>query len=476
MIIELTGEGAKICAALGRAFADAGHTLYLVGGAVRDAALGRGPGADLDFTTSAPSARIAPIVRPLARMAYDKSPAKGYGTHGVILKSGAEVEITPYRNWAAAALAQSGDAARADSLETDLFGRDFTVNAMAADVTPAGRGALADPCGGMADLQARVLRTPVEPQRTFADDPLRPLRAVRLAAALEFGIETHTFAHIRALAAQSPSPLLLPATERIRDELFRMLELPRPARAVLLLRDAGMLGLLLPEVQALADLLPEQGAHHKDNFAHTLRVLDEVAASAPGRDDVILRFAALLHDIGKPAARTLEPGGAYSFRDHDKIGAELAEKLCVRLRFSNAQRARLVRLVRLHNRLHPYGAEWTDSAVRRAVNETGEDLDALLALSHADITSSDADKVAQRRAALEEFSRRIADLDRAALLDPQPPLDGLEIMRLLGLEQGGPEVGRAVKYLKRQIVDGTLDPQDADTARRMVQNREWEQA
>jgi poly(A) polymerase len=482
MFVELTGQGREICEALGRAFFDAGETLYLVGGAVRDLVLGRGAGADYDFTTSAAAARIPGIVRPLARFAYDKSPAKGYGTHGVILKNKVEVEITPYRDWAAVAMQQNGRRGDspvpgpADSLDTDLFGRDFTINAMAVDISPAGFGTLVDPCGGESDLAARVLRTPVAPGRTFADDPLRPMRAVRFAAALDFTIEDRAFACIRALAAAEPSPLLRPAPERIREELFHMLELPRPSRAMLLLREAGILRLVLPEVEALAGMQPEPGAHHKDNFAHTLAVLDEIAACDAGRDDVVLRFAALVHDIGKPAARRLDDHANYSFTDHDKIGAELADKLCVRLRFSNAHRARTVRLVRLHNRLHPFGEAWTDAAVRRAVNELGEDLDAMLAFSRADITSSDMDKMAARRAALDVFAERVQGLDRAVLLDPQPPIQGQEIMALLGLQKGGPQVGRAVKYLKQQIVDGALDPQDADAARRIVQTREWDQA
>ena len=477
MDLHLTTQSAAACQALGAAFAAAGHTLFLVGGAVRDRLLGRGESGDFDFTTSAPAADIPRISRALARACYDKSPAKGYGTHGVILKSGPEVEITPYRDWAAFATAARADQAGAPpgalTLETDLFGRDFTINAMAVDVSPDRFGALVDPCGGAADLATRRIRTPVDPARTFADDPLRLVRAVRLAAALNFSIEQQTLACARALAAAGA--LGRTAPERVREELFRMLTLPAPSHAITLLRDTGLLAVILPEVQALALLTPDPDTHHKDNFLHTLRVLDSVAGAGPACEDPAVRFAALVHDIGKPAARRLD-NGLYSFADHDKIGAELADALCERLRFSNVQRARTVRLVRLHHRLHPYTGEWTDAAVRRAVNELGPDLDAVLALSRADITSSDPDKVAARRAALDQFENRVQGLDRAAIMNPKPPLDGLEIMRLLGLDAGGPEVGRAVQFLKDQIVTGTLDAHDADTARRMVLNREWTQA
>ena len=450
-----------VCRELGELFHGAGETLYLVGGAVRDLALGRGGHSDLDFTTSAAPGGIDRIVRPIARASYDKSRAKGYGTRGVVLKSGPEVEITPYRD-------AGGEA---PTLERDLCSRDFTINAMAVDLDPTGFGAVRDPCGGGADLRARLLRTPRDPEQTFLDDPLRLLRAPRFAADMCLQLDPAARDTIRRMAALPDGPLAAVSPERVREELLHMAALPRVAGAFDLMRELGLLRAVLPELQALAHMRPEPDTHHKDAFRHTLRVARAVRGHA-GADPVLV-FAALLHDIGKPDTRDFTDG-AYSFNGHEKTGARLAAEVCQRLRFSKADTARVERLVLMHHRVHPYTEEWTDRAVRRAVNELGPLLDDVLALSHADITTSDPDKKARGRRTLEQFVERVQALDRDAVINPRPPIDGVEIMRLLGLDKGGPRVGRAVRWLKDQIVNGELDPQDAETARRMIRRREWD--
>lgn len=447
-----------VCLELGGLFERAGNALHLVGGAVRDLLLGRGV-HDFDFTTSAPPDAIRRMVRPAAAACFDRSRAKGYGTQGVRLHNGVEVEITPYRETAAGG---PGPA----TLASDLRGRDFTVNALALDVCPSRFGAITDPCGGAADLTARILRTPAAPALTFADDPLRLLRAARFAAGMCLQIHPQTLNAIRSLAAQRPGPLETVSPERVRDELLYMMSLPQPSAPLDLLRDLGLLAVVLPEVQALAGMTPEPGTHHKNAFRHTLRVIDVAAASA-GPDDPVFIFAALLHDIGKPASRRLE-NGDYTFHEHEKTGAHLAAAACERLRFSNAQTARVTELVRLHHRLYHYAPDWTDSAVRRAVHELGALFDDALCLARADITTADPDKRVRVRRELDEFAARAQALDRASALDPRPPIDGIEIMRLLGLSAGGPEVGRAVQLLKDRIIDGALDPHNADAAREII--------
>lgn len=473
MKLALTGQNEVVCRELGELFSRAGESIYLVGGAVRDILLERGREADLDFTTTATPEAIHRIVRPACRVCYDKSGAKGYGTMGVKLKAGPEVEITPHRLCGGIPGSDGSEKPFGSAtLKQDLEGRDFTINAIAADISPDSFGEIADLCGGIADISARLLRTPVSPETTFTDDPLRLLRAARFAAAFGFVFEEKTREAITRLAAVSPCPLERTAAERVRDELLRMMESPRPSVAVSMLHETGLLKVVLPELDTLAAMSPEPEGSHKDGFAHTLAVVDKVRELAP--DDPLLAFAALLHDIGKPAVRKLEDG-CYTFHDHAKTGAELAVELGKRLKLSNAQSGRVSGHVLRHHRLSAYLPEWTDAAVRRALNEFGDEYAAALALARADITTSDPLRLAERQADLEHFAARVREIsDTAAVLNPQPPIDGFEIMKLLGLDGGGPDVGRAVNYLKELIISGSLNQADAETARNIVRTREWE--
>lgn len=471
MILKLSKTNEDICRDLGGLFERVGESLFLVGGAVRDAVLSREKQGDLDFTTSAPAERIGRITRPAATACYDKSRAKGYGTMGVRLKAGIEVEITPFRLCAGVDCADEGQAGVV-SLAQDLQGRDFTINAVAMNAAPGSFGIIEDPWGGIADLRNRVLRTPIEPEKTFFDDPLRLVRAVRFAAAFCLRIDERTLETLMRMAAERPGPLDRVAVERVRDELLRMLELAAPSAALDLLRHTGLLAVALPEVQALAGLVPEEGAHHKDVFRHSLRAVDSIR-KLPGGDDPILALAALMHDIGKPAARRLEDG-KYSFPEHAKIGEKLAATACKRLRLSNEQAGRVCRLALLHHRLSEYAPEWGDAAVRRALNELGADFADFLALARADLTTSNPDRLRERQAALDDFLARVDAIhDAESVLNPRPPIDGNEIMQLLGLKSGGRDVGRVVDYLKEQIISGALDAADAEAAREMVLSGEW---
>jgi len=462
MKFSIMGKSGETTRLVGRLFHDAGESIYLVGGAVRDLLAG-GPPQDLDFTTSAPAPKMENIVRRAAKAVYDKSQAKGYGTRGVLLKDGTEVEITPFRR---AGNPAGGEPA---TLEEDLRSRDFTINAVALNAWPADFGEPADPFGGIGDFNARVLRTPAPPLETFNDDPLRVLRAARFTAKYSMapaaGLADAITAAVREHGWQARV-----APERAREEIVKMLMLEPPSPAFRLLLEWGLLDCWLPEVAALDRLKPEAGADHKDHFEHTMVVLDKAAAAGPA--DPAFRFAALLHDIGKPAARRLE-NGKYSFPDHDKTGAGLAREVCGRLRWSNKDTDLVADLVLKHNRLSSYSPEWTDSAVRRALHDLGGVYREVIALSRSDISSASPEKVEQRLARVEHFLARVEALEKEAVLNPKPPLDGNEVMRLLSLKPG-PGVGRVLDCLKEKIISGELDPRDAETAREIVLSRTWE--
>ncbi len=467
--IVVPADMKSLMSIIGAPFYEAGERVFLVGGAVRDLLLGHEP-CDLDFATSATPSRIRKLIRSAAETVYEKSRAKGYGTHGVILKDGQELEITPFRRVTAPDADHcEGYSSAPVSLEEDLESRDFTVNAMAMDVSPENFGELIDPCGGGSDLARGLLRTPRPPEITLADDPLRVLRAARFTVQFGLDPDAELVAAVRAISV-SGAPLGRVAPERVRVELEKMLLLDAPARGFALMHDWGLLEYWLPEVAVLARTAPESGAHHKDLFTHTLAVLDRAADAGP--HDAAFRLAALLHDIGKPLARTLTTDG-YTFHGHEKIGAEVASKACIRLRFSNDTTEKVADMVRKHHRLSAYEREWTDSAVRRALHDLGGRYTAILALTRADLTTSLAEKREAALARLDDFLARAASLELASVLNPRPPIDGHEIMALLGMTAGGPDVGRAVEFLKDLVVAGELNPNDTETARKLVAARAW---
>lgn len=450
-------------AEFGRRFHGAGEKLYLVGGAVRDILAGRRP-SDFDFTTTAPAHIIRKLAGPLAKAVFDKSKAKGFDTQGVILHNGLEIEITPFRR----AVFMHDDGSP-PSFDNDLRSRDFTINAVAVSLGPDDFGAMRDPCGGAADLHSSILRTPAPPVDTFSDDPLRPLRAVRFC--VSFGLEPAAglLDAIRAVLRET-TWLDNVAVERVREEFEKMLLDENPSRYFRLMNEWGLLEKWLPELAALATMQPGPDAHHKDVFEHTMKVLD--SASAAGPRDVAFRFAALLHDIGKVPARRLE-AGEYSFHGHEKLGADMARGICERLRFSNEARDHTAAVIALHSRIAAYRDDWTDSAVRRAMHDMGRHFDELVALARADITSSQPEKVAERLAAVDRFLERTDGIEREAVMNPAPPLDGHEIMRLLDTPPG-PVIGRVTNFLKDMIISGELDPGDTDTARRLVLDHDWD--
>jgi poly(A) polymerase len=432
---------------LAAAFDAAGHELALVGGPVRDAFLGRNTN-DLDFTTDATPDQILAIVKPIAEAHWDIG--RQFGTIGAKI-AGETVEITTYRADSYDGESRKPEVVFGDSLEGDLTRRDFTVNAMALRVP---RLELVDPSGGVEDLVAGRLRTPSTPEQSFGDDPLRMLRAARFASQLGFAVDDGT---IDAMTALAPEIDRISA-ERVRDELSKLLLTDEPARGIRLLVDAGLAQRVLPEVPALR-LERDEHHRHKDVYEHSLTVLTQAIDYERSRGvldspDLVVRLAALLHDIGKPATRRLEPGGAVTFHHHDVVGAKLAKKRLRDLRFDNDTIAAVARLIELHLRFFGYtDGAWSDSAVRRYVRDAGDQLERLHILARADVTTRNRRKADQLAFAYDDLETRIAELaEQEELAAVRPELDGQQIMALLDVPPG-PVVGEAYKHLLEVRLD-----------------------
>lgn len=450
-------------AGLTRAFAAAGHELALVGGPVRDAFLGREI-HDLDFTTSALPAEIERIVAPLASAVWDVG--RAFGT--IAAQCGdSTVEITTYRADSYDGNSRKPEVAFGDSLEGDLVRRDFTMNSMALTLPGL---VLVDPCGGLQDLLDGVLRTPMSPEESFSDDPLRMMRAARFASQL--GVEVHPDA-TAALTSLAPRLADISA-ERVRDELVRTLSTGNPRVGLEILVDTGLAELVVPELPALR-LETDEHAHHKDVYQHTLTVLeqaiDEEQRREPGSPpDIVLRLAALLHDIGKPATRRFEDGGVVTFYHHDVVGAQLAKKRLRELRFDNDTISAVAALIELHLRFFGYADQaWSDSAVRRYVRDAGPQLERLHILVRADVTTRNQRKADRLSFAYDDLEARIAVLaEQEELQAIRPDLDGQQIMDILGISPGRP-VGEAYAFLMELRLDeGELG--EAEATERL---REW---
>jgi len=438
-------------------FVDAGHELYLVGGSVRDALLGR-LGEDLDFATDARPEQILALVAPLGPT---WTTGIAFGTVGVQVQAAGDAhrcEITTYREDSYRADSRKPDVSYGDTIEGDLSRRDFAVNAMAIQLPLDVARPVVDPYGGLDDLGARILRTPVAPERSFDDDPLRMLRAARFAAQLAFDVEAATRAAIVDMAPR----LEIVSAERVRDELTKLVLGAHPRRGLEVLVDTGLADHCLPELSRLADTVDEHG-RHKDVYAHTLTVLDQAIALEEDGPDLVLRLAALLHDIGKPDTKKVHKDGKVSFHHHEVRGAKLARERLTALRFPKDVVDDVTQLVALHLRFHGYSqGEWTDAAVRRYVRDAGPLLDRLHNLTRSDCTTRNVGKAKALAAAYDALERRIGEL--AAQEDLQrlrPALDGNEIMAELGLRPG-PKVGEAYRHLLHlRIEQGPMSHEEA---------------
>ena len=444
-------------AALAERFVAAGHELALVGGPVRDAFLGR-PLNDLDLATSARPDDILRIVKPIADAHWDIG--RAFGTIGARLGAHT-VEITTYRADTYSAGSRKPEVAFGDSLEGDLMRRDFRMNAMALRLPSR---TLVDPSGGLDDLFARRLMTPGSPDDSFDDDPLRMLRAARFAAQLDVEVDVTVIEAMERMRGR----VSIVSAERVRDEMVKLLLSAAPRRGLALLVDTGLAELVMPELPALR-LEVDEHAHHKDVYEHSLTVLEQAIELEGARltseaPDLVLRLAALMHDIGKPATKRVEAGGAVTFHHHDVVGAKLARKRLTALRFDKETITAVSRLIELHLRFFGYSdAPWTDSGVRRYVRDADALLERLHVLTRADVTTRNRRKEARLRGAYDELERRIAALaEQEELLAMRPDLDGEQIMALLALRPG-PIVGEAYRFLLEQRLDeGPLGEAEAE--------------
>jgi poly(A) polymerase len=443
-------------APLAARFTAAGHRLYLVGGSVRDAILGR-PRADsddLDFTTDARPDEIEAVLRGWADAVWDQG--RRFGTIGA-RKDGRTYEITTHRAEAYTPESRKPDVDFADAVEADLARRDFTVNAMALELRPGPAGdsgtataELIDPFGGLADLAAHRLRTPLSPEESFTDDPLRMLRAARFIAGYGLVPEPELVDAVRRLRGR----LEIVSAERIRDELDKLMVVDQPGDGLWFLVNTGLSDEFLPELSALS--LEQDPIHrHKDVLAHTIAVVDKTGP------DKILRLAALLHDIGKPKTRSIGPYGV-SFHHHEVVGARMADTRLRALRYPADEIAAITRLVELHLRFHGFGTGWTDSAVRRYARDAGPLLERLNELTRCDCTTRNRRRAEELARRMDELEERIAYLREQEELDSiRPDLDGNQIMEQLGI---GPsrDVGRARDFLlELRLDEGPLGEEEA---------------
>jgi poly(A) polymerase len=440
---------------LAEKFAKAGFTLALVGGPVRDAILGR-LGNDLDFTTNAKPDETKSIIKKSADSIWETG--REFGT--IAAQYGdVTVEITTYRSEKYESDSRNPEVEFGKTIEGDLLRRDFTVNAMALELT-TNPPTFIDNFDGVNDLARKVLRTPGTPENSFSDDPLRMMRAARFAAQLGFDVDPAIIEAIKSMASR----IEIISAERIRDELIKLIMSNNPRVGLTLLVDTGLAEFVFPEIPKLK-LEIDEHHHHKDVYEHTLKVLEQAIALEDrlGGPNLVIRLAALLHDIGKPKTRELIEGGGVSFHHHEVVGARMAKERLKALRFSNDLISDVSSLVFLHLRFHGYGTgEWTDSAVRRYIRDAEHQLTHLHVLTRADCTTRNQRKAESLAKTYDSLEERIAKLMAEEELEKiRPDLDGVEIMAILGISPS-PIVGRAYQYLLDLRMDrGPLGPEAA---------------
>jgi poly(A) polymerase len=439
---------------VGDRFVRAGHELHLVGGSVRDALLGR-LGNDLDFATSAEPDQTLSILDGWAEATWETG--REFGTIGA-QRRGLRLEITTYRAESYDRVGRAPTVRYGTNLQDDLRRRDFTVNAMAVSIPDH---TFIDPYGGLADLGAAVLCTPGTPQESFGDDPLRMLRAARFVAQVRFEVAPP----VRRAMSEMAGELDRISAERIRDEFSKLLLGVDPVAGLRLLVDTGLADRFLPELSGLR-LEIDEHAQHKDVYEHTLTVIRNAMRFDAAEPDLVLRLAALMHDVGKPATKAVGPDGRVSFHHHEVVGARMTKARLKALRYPKAIIDDVSELVLLHLRFYGYGrGEWTDSAVRRYVTDADDLLPRLHRLTRSDCTTRNrrkADQLASDYDALEERIEAIREAEDLARV--RPDLDGNAIMRLLDIPPG-PLVGQAWRYLKDlRLERGPLSEEDATAA------------
>ena len=433
-------ERAPLASSLAEAFKKEGFRLALVGGPVRDAILGR-LGNDLDFTTDAHPHQTKKILKSWADNVWDTGIL--FGT--VAGKRGdTTVEVTTYRTEKYEENSRNPDVEFGDTIEGDLSRRDFTVNSMALELTGA-KPEFIDPFDGLGDLAKRVLRTPSSATQSFSDDPLRMMRAARFASQLGFEIDSEVTEAMTSMASR----ISIISAERVRDEFVKLLMSDRPRIGITILVDTGLADLVVPEIPKLR-LEIDEHHHHKDVYEHSITVLEQAISQEErlGGPNLVIRLAALLHDIGKPKTRNLLEGGGVSFHHHEVVGSRLSKNRMKALRFDNDTIEAVETLVALHLRFHGYGdGEWTDSAVRRYVRDAGDLLVHLHVLTRADCTTRNAKKADRLARTYDGLEARIAKLSEEEELSKiRPDLDGAQVMSLLGIKPSA-DVGKALDFL-----------------------------
>ncbi|WP_246847017.1 MULTISPECIES: CCA tRNA nucleotidyltransferase [unclassified Corynebacterium] len=440
---------------LAQLFHEHGYQLYVVGGCVRDALLGT-LSNDLDFTTNARPQAIKEILSGFADAIWE--PGIAYGTISAE-KDERQLEITTFRSDTYDGHSRNPEVLFGDRLEDDLIRRDFRVNAMAIEILPDGSMQFHDPMGGLDDLMASRLDTPATPEQSFHDDPLRMLRAARFAAQLNFEVAER----VRVAMAQMSQDIARITAERIRAELDKLMLGQAPWQGIGLIVDTHIADIIFPEIPAL-QLEQDEHQQHKDVYAHSLKVLRQ-AIGHEQEPDLVLRWAALLHDIGKPDTRAFNEQGHVSFHQHEVVGAKLARRRMRALKYSKQMISDVSQLIYLHMRFHGFSdSDWTDSAVRRYVADAGELLPRLHKLVRSDCTTRNKKKADRLARAYDRLEERIEALAAAEdLARVRPDLDGNEIMEILGL-QPGPEVGQAWTFLKELRLEcGPLPREEAIT-------------
>ncbi len=446
---------------VGRVADTLGLDCYVVGGYVRDLMLGR-RSKDIDFVTVGSGIALARAVAAEMGKGAHLSVFRTYGT-AQVKRRGVELEFVgarreSYRSDSRNPIVEDG------TLDDDISRRDFTINAMALQVNESRFGELIDRFGGIEDLHARIIRTPLDPDITFSDDPLRMMRAIRFATQLDFEIYPATFEAIRRNAER----IRIITAERIEVELNKIMASATPSRGWILLRDSGLLAIIFPELQALDGVSTVRGRSHKDNFDHTMQVLDRVAAQS---DNLWLRWGALLHDIAKPATKRWDDALGWTFHNHNFIGAKMVPRIFRRMKLPQDERMRYVqRLVELHMRPIALVEDTvTDSAVRRLLFDAGDDIDDLMTLCRADITSKNEAKVRRLLANFDHVIQKMADLEaRDRIRNFQPPVRGEEIMDTFGIGQCR-EVGIIKEAIKDAILDGVIPNEHAPAREYMLE-------
>ncbi|MCH5319804.1 MAG: HD domain-containing protein [Paramuribaculum sp.] len=445
----------KIFRTVGETAAEIGRACYAVGGCVRDFLLER-KSKDIDFVTVGNGIELAEALVAKLGPKYHLAVFRNFGTAQVKHRD-TELEFVgarkeSYRSDSRKPIVEDG------TLEEDLSRRDFTINAMAVCVNPDNFGELVDNFHGLDDLNNGIIRTPLDPDITFSDDPLRMMRAIRFATQLDFEIEPATFEAIR----RNASRIKIISGERIVDELGKMIKSAFPSKGFRLLDESGLLKIIFPEMVALKGVEKVNGRGHKDNFKHTLEVLDNVSQWS---DNVWLRWSAVFHDIAKPSTKRWDDAAGWTFHNHNFVGSKMIPKIFRRMKFPMNEPMKYVqKMVELHMRpIALVEDEVTDSAVRRLIHDAGDDIDDLMLLCRADITSKNEEKVKRHIRNFEHVKEKIAEVEsRDHVRNFQPPIDGDEIMKMFCLKPSK-EVGMLKASIKDAILDGVI-PNERDSA------------